>query len=182
MNFGAPGDRRDQTGKLWLSWPRPSDNPRNKSTDKTGLALTFDLKTTFAAGGGFVSHDGDATVTDSPELTWVTSSGGRGLTRFSIPLLGADDTPEEYTVRLHFAPAPGSETESQLCSVAIQDKRVLKSLDVPAEKKPRVVREFSGIQVTNNLVVELAPASGTTESLRLPIVCGIEVIQTNGDE
>jgi hypothetical protein len=64
--------------------------------------------------------------------------------------------------------------------VAIQGDRVLKNLDVLAEKKARVVREFTGVQVTNNLVVELTPASGTTESLRLPVVCGVEVIQTNG--
>ncbi|MBP89986.1 MAG: hypothetical protein CMJ64_25300 [Planctomycetaceae bacterium] len=180
LNFGAPGDRRDQTGKLWLSWPRPSDNPRSKSTDKTGLALTFDLKTTFADGGGFVSHDGDATVADSPELAWVTSSGGRGLTRFSIPLLGADDVPTEYTLRLHFAPDTGSETGGQVCNVTIQGKRVLKNLDVLAEKEARVVREFTGVQVTDNLVVELTPVNGTTDSPRLPVVCGVEVIQTNG--
>ena len=104
LNFGAPGDRRDQSGKLWLSWPRPSDKPRNKSTNKTGLALVFDVKTTFLEGGGFVTHDGDATITDSPELAWVTSSGGHGLARFSIRLRGATDAPAEYTVRLHLAP------------------------------------------------------------------------------
>ena len=159
LNFGAPGDRRDHGGKLWLSWPRPSDKPRNRSTDKTGLALTFDLKTTFAEGGGFASHDGDATVADSPELAWVTSSGGRGLTRFSVPLLGEEDKPAEYTVRLYFAPDIGSGAESHVCNVVIQGDQVLKELVVTADKESRVVREFTGVQVANDLLVELAPAN-----------------------
>ena len=93
LNLGAPGDRRDEEGKLWLSWPRPSDRPRNKSTDKTGLALVFDVKPSFASEGGFFTTAGDAALSHSQDLNWVTSSGARGLKRFSVRLLGEGDSP-----------------------------------------------------------------------------------------
>ena len=180
LNFGAPGDRRDQSGKLWLSWPRPSDKPRNPSTEDTSLALDLDIRTTFLQGGGFVSRDGDATITNSPELTWISSSGGRGLARFSIPLLGADDAPTKYTVRLHFAPDVGREAGNQVCHVSIQGKRVLTNFDATAEREDRIVREFTSVKVTDNLLVELTPMNGSTDGAYLPVVCGVEVIQTDG--
>ncbi|MFV1968203.1 MAG: PQQ-binding-like beta-propeller repeat protein, partial [Pirellulaceae bacterium] len=179
LNFGAPGDRRDQSGNLWLSWPRPSDDPGSKSTGKTGLALVFDIKTTFLQDGGFVSRDGDATISASPDLAWVTSSGGRGLARFSIPLLGANDAPAEYTVRLHFAPDVDRERDNPVCHVAIQDQRLLTNFDVATEKEDRVVREFVGVKVADNLVVELTPKSGSDDGASLPLVCAIEVIRTD---
>ncbi|NQT13233.1 MAG: hypothetical protein HQ582_10820 [Planctomycetes bacterium] len=82
VNFGAPGDRRDPSGKLWLSWPRPSGKPRNPSTDNTSLRLNLDVNTTFLQDGGFMSRDGDASIANSAELAWVAASGGRGLARF----------------------------------------------------------------------------------------------------
>ena len=107
---------------------RPSDNPRSNSTDKTGLALEFDIETTFRSGGGFVSHDGDATVGVSPELAWVTSSGGRGLVRLSVPLLGAEDPPGTYTVRLHLAQDSENASSSSACDVLLQGEPVLKDV------------------------------------------------------
>jgi outer membrane protein assembly factor BamB len=180
LNLGAPGDRRDQTGQLWLSWPRPSDNPRSNSTDKTGLALEFDIETTFRSGGGFVSHDGDATVGVSPELAWVTSSGGRGLVRLSVPLLGAEDPPGTYTVRLHLAQDSENASSSSACDVLLQGEPVLKDLDLSTESEGRIVREFAGIEVVNRLVVELASQDGT-ETAVIPLVCAVEVVRTDGE-
>ncbi len=179
LNLGAPGDRRDSSGKLWLSWPRPGDKLGTASTGKTGLALEFDVKTTFMKDGGFVTHDGDATITDSPELAWITSSGAHGLARLSIPLRGAADAPAKYTVRLHLA-ANADGAAAQVCDVSIQGKPVLNGFDVMAEKEDRIVREFSGVKVTDNLIVELTPKSESTDDTSLPVVCAIEVVQTDG--
>lgn len=47
LNLGAPGDRRDRNGKLWLAYPRPVPNPRLETS--LDLKLTFD--TGFQPGG-----------------------------------------------------------------------------------------------------------------------------------
>lgn len=177
VNFGAPGDRRDPSGKLWLSWPRPSGKPRNPSTDNTSLRLNLDVNTTFLQDGGFVSRDGDASIANSADLAWVTASGGRGLARFSIALRSADDVPAEYTVRLHLAPDVGREAADQVCNVSIQGKPVLKGFDASAENEARTVREFPGVKVTDNLLVELTPKSEAADGASLPVVCAIEVVQ-----
>jgi len=44
VNLGAPGDRRDGFGTLWLAYPRPKTVVR--------LEYTFDIKPKFANGGG----------------------------------------------------------------------------------------------------------------------------------
>ena len=42
LNLGAPGDRRDVRGKVWLAYPRPS------TSKATGLDLSLKLQTKFA--------------------------------------------------------------------------------------------------------------------------------------
>ena len=180
LNFGAPGDRRDRDGQLWLAWPRPSDKPRNTSTDNTSLRLELDVKTTFLEDGGFVCGDGDASIGDSPELAWVTSSGGRGLARFSIPLRSADDAPAEYAVLLYLSSNVGRVAAGQVCTVSIQGEPVLKDFDVTAEGANWIVREFPGVRVSENLLVELASGSGSTDEASLPVVCAIVAVQTHG--
>ena len=94
LNLGAPGDRRDEQGKFWLAYPRPTPNPRLE----TGLNLTLEVDTEFLPEGGYFSEDGDASEGGS----WIKSSGARGLSRISLPLVGEDDEIAAYTVRLYF--------------------------------------------------------------------------------
>ena len=180
LNLGSPGDRRDQHGKLWLSWPRPSDKPRSKSTDKTGLALELDVNTAFAGEGQFFSNDGDATVSESSDLNWIGTSGARGLTRFTIPLLGEDDAPAEYNVRIHFASQQTPKPGIQLCDVKLQGEQVLDEFDVATETPDtgaRVIKDFTNVKVTDELVLELTSPAESSDELNLPIVCAIEVQQ-----
>jgi hypothetical protein len=169
LNFGAPGDRRDQTGKLWLAWPRPSDKPRNKSTDRTGLALEFDVKTTFLPDGDFYSTDGDATVTDSPETLWVTTSGARGLSSCSIPLLGENDPPATYMVRLRVAAADSGGNRS--AELKLQGKPV----PLTRSETSLAVYEVAGVKVSKDLVVELIPGNTQAGIVEAPSLCAIEV-------
>ena len=43
INLGAPGDRRDEFGKLWLGFPRPKTVNR--------MEFVFNIKPTLAGGG-----------------------------------------------------------------------------------------------------------------------------------
>ena len=49
INFGAPGDHRDDGKKEWFGFPRPSTRGR--------LEYTFDIKPKFAEGGGWFSRN-----------------------------------------------------------------------------------------------------------------------------
>jgi len=100
--------------------------------------------------------------------------------RFSIALRSADDAPAEYTVRLHLAPDVGREAADQVCNVSIQGKPVLKGFDASAENEAPTAREFPGVKVTDNLLVELTPKSESADGACLPVVCAIEVVQTDG--
>ncbi|MEK6238685.1 MAG: PQQ-like beta-propeller repeat protein, partial [Planctomycetales bacterium] len=90
VNLGAPGDRRDQFGTLWLSYPRPRIVGR--------MEYAFNLKPTLAAGGKFYARNEETTPIEGPGADWVYASGAKGLTRFEVPLLSKDDKQAVYKV------------------------------------------------------------------------------------
>ena len=168
LNFGAPGDRRDAHGKLWLAYPRPIPNTRLK----TSLDLSLKLETKFLSQGAFFSRDGDSVERSSSELAWVVSSGGRGLARCSIPLLGKNDKPARYTVRLHFSGEQADQSGQRIFDVRLQGKTVLQNVDVSSKPQSH---EVTGVEVTENLVIELISKSKKQDSSSLPILNGIEI-------
>ncbi|QDU97123.1 Serine/threonine-protein kinase AfsK [Lignipirellula cremea] len=73
LNLGAPGDRRDQEGRLWLAYPRPKQ------------AITLQLPV--AIDGGAAYHfDADRWPVQNTDQPWIYSSGYRGLRRVTIDL------------------------------------------------------------------------------------------------
>ena len=167
LNLGAPGDRRDATGKLWLSYPRP------KSPKTTGLELNLDLGETFVKGGKFVSEDGDTSETNSRPASWVYSSSAQGIKRCTVPLRGTGDRPAKYSVRLYFSsgsaktPQPGS----RVFDVHVQGQVVLKDVDAAKTGKDgTAVLEVPNVSVKDQLAIELVPKTGEQ-----PMLSGIEV-------
>ena len=59
-------------------------NPRLE----TSLDIKLQLVTKFLQGGGFFTNDGDASESSISNLAWIVSSGARGCSQWSIPLLG----------------------------------------------------------------------------------------------
>ncbi|MBQ15699.1 MAG: hypothetical protein CMJ65_01105 [Planctomycetaceae bacterium] len=174
LNLGAPGDRRDATGKLWLSYPRP------KSNKTTGLELNLDLGEMFAKGGKFVSRDGDASEESSRPEAWVFSSSAQGITKCSLPLRGTGDKPARYTVRLYFA-ANKEKPGQRVFDVQVQGKVVLKDFDVAkANRNGTAVREIPGVIVTGQLKIELVPKHPQPTADHQPMLSGIEVAEVTG--
>ena len=176
LNFGAPGDRRDSRGKLWLAYPRPIPNTRLE----TSLDVKFKFETQFLPPGGFFSDDGDRTVASESDLTWVAASGGRGLMRCTIPLLGKGDKPADYSVRLVFASEQDDKPNQRVFDVKLQGKTVAENMDVVALASDGVVvREIDGVRVTDNLLIELVPSAKKPAPNQLPILSGIDVQRKN---
>ena len=103
----------------------------------------------------------------------MLSSQARGLEQCQIPLVGPNDPPANYKVKLHFAElnekiAPGD----RVFDVRLQGDTVATRLDVAKDAGGplrSMTREFSHVRVTGDLVVQLIPVAGE------PILSAIEV-------
>jgi outer membrane protein assembly factor BamB len=173
LNFGAPGDRRDKDGKLWLAYPRTVPNP---SLD-TSLDLKLQFETDFQPGGGFFTSDGDASERSPAELAWVVSSGARGMKRLVIPLLGRNDSPGTYSLRLIFSSVEGDKPGQRVCDVRVQGALACPGVDAAESGRGAgfVVREVKNIAVADNLAIELGLRYDRPTPLQMPILCGLEV-------
>ena len=166
INFGAPGDRKDLSGREWFGYPRPSSRGR--------LEFVFDLKPTLASGGGWYSRNLESVSLGETSTPWVYSSGARGLTRFEIPLLGEGDPKSKYDVKLHFANLDNA--DSGAFAIKLQSQAVKSDAVIAAAGKQGATPQqmnFENITVSKNLLVELVPK----DSDRLPTLSGIEVIR-----
>lgn len=165
LNLGAPGDRRDAHGKLWLGYPRPAS--------RAGIDLPLDLKPQYASktGGVYASNSESFTITghDTP---WIFASGLRGLTKLEIPVQAPKAAPTSYTVKLMFAALEGKKC---VFDVKLGGKLVLKAFD-PATRKGAAVEVFENVPASELLTVELIPVTGE------PILNGIELLKTGTKE
>lgn len=169
LNLGAPGDRRDAHGKLWLGYPRPSS--------RAGIDLPLDLKPKYTKAGAPYSLNADSHSVAGHDTPWIFTSGLRGLTKLDIPVLAKGQPAATYTVRLMFTALEGDKAGQRVFDVKLGDKVVLKAFDA-ATRPGAIVEEFLEVPATTNLVVELIPATPESE----PVLCGIEILRTNAQE
>jgi hypothetical protein len=170
IHFGAAGDRRDGSGKLWLGYPRPTGS----------LVLHFKLETTLMPGGSFVARSSSYTPIAGTEEPWLFASAARGLTRCGIPLLGPGDGLAAYRVRLGFADPDNDRPAMRVFDVKLQGTTVLKDFDIAAAAGGRdkaIFREFSGIDVADKLVIELVPAVRKPAPAQAPILQTVEAVR-----
>jgi outer membrane protein assembly factor BamB len=80
-----------------------------------------------------------------------------------------------YTVRLHFAEMEGKGTEQRIFDVSLQEKPVLRRLDVAKESggpKRELVKVFSSVGIVDKLKIGFAAQAGE------PMLSGVEIIGT----
>lgn len=167
INLGAPGDRRDAFGTLWLAYPRPNTVGR--------LEYTFDIKPKFADGGGVYVYNSESLTVAGADTPWVITSGYRGLTSCDVMLRGKDDNPAKYTVKLYFARLDQCGPGDVVCDVKLQGDFVAKGIDIAAETgsdSQVLVREFKGVEVAQNLQFEIVSTGKS-----LPQLSAIEIQQ-----
>jgi len=169
VNFGAPGDRRDTDGRLWLAYPRPRTSR---------LALNFSVGVSISDGGYYRQNADRIDAPKSPRR-WVFASGVRGVTRVTVPLAEKDAPPATYTVRLYFADPDHAEPGKRVFDIKFPGDGKGTTLDVAKEaggsNKPFVLGR-GGVKAGESMVIEFAAKPGPAEA---PIVCGIEIIRTS---
>jgi outer membrane protein assembly factor BamB len=168
IDLGGPGDRRDDAGKLWLSYPRPSGR----------LKVPVDLQLTLAEDGGYFRNDADAVRIAGTGTPWVFGTGVAGLTGIDLPLLEAGSEPMVYTVRLHFADLADPQPGARVFDIKLQGRTVLEGLDIAAEARGEdraVVKQFEGVKVRDALKIEFVPRTDATDPLTAPLLNAVEL-------
>jgi hypothetical protein len=163
INLGAPGDRKDASGTIWFSYPRRT------AYQETSLDVKLDLKPQFAAGGGFRSVS--ETSVEGSDAPWVYSSWAEGLTSLTLPLLGKDDPPATYRVRLYVAEMRPDAPEPAVFDVKLQGQTMLTDVTAKALGTGAAVYEATGVVTGGDLVIELTAKSG------VPILNAVEMIR-----
>ncbi|MEO2032233.1 MAG: PQQ-binding-like beta-propeller repeat protein [Planctomycetaceae bacterium] len=158
INLGAPGDRKDAYGTVWLSYPR------YKAYQETSLDIKLDLQPQFTRDGGFRSVSENLAILSQTQTPWLYSSLAEGITKLTLPLLGAGDAPAVYTVKLHFADTRDADHEPSAFSVTLNGQQTSEELTLSQSDKPGqvIVHEVNDVRVTDSLTIELAGSQGTT--------------------
>lgn len=153
LNLGAPGDRRDEEGQLWLAYPRPGSGR---------LVLPLKLQEEFAPTGGF-SRSLPAPPDAGALPEWLHGCGARRLSRLRVPVLGEADGTALYSVRLYLRSGPDAVAGACPLTISLQGRKVAEGLDlVTLAGGPGrvVVREFADVRATD--VLDLALAGPTS--------------------
>ncbi|HUT22982.1 MAG TPA: PQQ-binding-like beta-propeller repeat protein [Sumerlaeia bacterium] len=183
VNLGAPGDRRDGKGVLWLSLPRPGGRMR--------MDVKADVKT--LDGGGYFSRAAEYAAIGKTQTPWLYASGCEGLTAASIEIPGKEEKAVPFTVRLGFADAENSEPGERVFHILLQGEVVAKDFDIVDEAggaNRAVVKEFRGVKARDNLKIELVPKRGffsrlfrrakTLEKAQMPLLNTLEIVREDG--
>ncbi|MFP4056761.1 MAG: PQQ-binding-like beta-propeller repeat protein [Candidatus Brocadiia bacterium] len=171
INLGAPGDRRADDGTMWLGFPRP----------RGALVFDYPMSVRHLPGGGYYKRNPLTTEIRGTELPWVFASGCRGVSRCVLPLVREGDRPGLYRVRLGFADPDHGGPGQRLFDVRLQGRTVEEALDpcrVAGGRDAATVRQYEGIVVDGDLVIELAPVGTADGPQHTPILSSIQVERT----
>lgn len=181
INFGAPGDRLDEAGVLWMAYPyigSSGGTSREVSPMSLGRGGTSPelvparVEPDYPGRLRFQKH---SMLVRGGKKSWVFASGLKGARIIKMPLGEAGDG-LAYTVSLYFAePAEAVEGE-RIFNVSIQGEEVLDAFDVARESGGSyngIAREFRGVKVADELVISLDPL---TNSRYPPVISGVRVV------
>ena len=157
LNLGAPGDRRDAHGTVWLSYPRYA------AYQETSLDVKLDLQPQFSEAGGFQNVNENSTSVSNTQTPWLYTSWAQGLKELTLPLLGKDDQPATFSVQLHFADAREAATGVSIFDVQFNGTTVLTDVTLTGTKgkeSAATVHEVKDVHVTDNLKITLVAKQG----------------------
>ncbi len=169
LTLGAPGDRKDESGRIWFTYPRPLPY------QKTSLEVELKVKPEFAAGGGFVSVGNQGVRAVDCQTPWLYQSWAANVAALTIPVVGKNDPAAEYTVRLHFADLREAASATAM-TVRLKSGETERDVEVnlPAANgtsvQPTIV-EVKDLRVSGELAVQFHAVTGQ------PFLNAIELIR-----
>jgi hypothetical protein len=167
LNFGAPGDRRDSGGVLWLAFPRPYS--RHES-HVYGKLLRLGKSIALSGAAEPYRHNADRIAKGGTDVPWIAASGICGQARLALDV--SQMPPDSrYRLRLIFAEPQDVEPGERVFSVLVDGEEILKDFDVFQEagnKHVAVTRELT-VTARGKLEIGLIPKTGE------PLISGIEI-------
>jgi hypothetical protein len=161
LNLGAPGDRKDEAGTLWLEIPSVGGN-----SPTVAVKLEPEQPEWFRRHSSQISGHGPA---------WIAASGAKGLTALRIKL--ADDKLlRKYTLKLYFAEPDDVQPGERVFSVSVQGQPAIAALDVAKEAGGRnhsLVKEITGVVIEDELVIDLISAASSKR--KSSVLSGVEI-------
>jgi len=158
LNLGAPGDRRDDRGTLWLEFPVVGGPSPKISVTAAPASIEW-----------FSSHSDRMQAGPDGGPTWIGAYGARGIRTLEVGLPGK----ATYRVKLHFAEPDAVKPGARRFSIRVAGKLIRRDLDLAATVgigKTMMV-EVPGVVVDGTLRIELTPADGSLP----PVLSGLEV-------
>jgi len=181
INFGPPGDMKDDENRVWFAYPNPkTDLPVWSRFPNHGVK--FDLKEDIQEGMGFFSYDFRGKEIANSDKPWLFTSGCVGMKSVEIPLVDdlMGEQPAEYTVRLGFSARRTDKKGKRIFDVLLQGEEVLEDFEILSEAgSPDValVKEFKNIPVLNTLKLELRSNQSTPSESEAALINFIEIIR-----
>lgn len=159
LNFGAPGDRRDENGLLWLEYPATAGpSPQ--------LVIEFNDEATF-----FQNHTSTMAGSDLP---WVRASGVKGVTDISIGTrvekpgrkeeISEVNEPHEYRIRLLLGTT--NPDQPSVVDIYAQDELVAESVKISGSG---ITKPIDGISIGDDLRLRFKTKQGDA------VIQGIEL-------
>ncbi len=161
INFGAPGDRRTDSGTLWLDFP-------SKGGPSPDLPLQAAPKTA-------TWHRMHSSYIKSGPLPWVASSYCKGASKITIQLNEEETPAAPYTVKLIFCEPEPIKAGQRIFNVTLQGNIILRDFDILKETSGplrTIIKTAGTVSVGKTLTLELSPAEGSLP----PVLSGIELI------
>ncbi|MEQ9408276.1 MAG: PQQ-binding-like beta-propeller repeat protein [Fuerstiella sp.] len=165
LNLGAPGDRKDAHGTVWLSYPR------YRAYQETSLDVKLDLQPQFHNSGDYRSISEHTPEAGTAQTPWLYTSWAQGLKQITLPLLGREDEPATFTVQLHFGDLRQEEHGPSRFDVQFNGTTVLEDVNPAAASSKVVMHQVDHVPVTDNLTIALIPKQG------LPLLNAVKVIR-----
>ena len=177
VNFGAPGDRPDNQGRIWLAYPRPVAYGRPLAHAKYGPKIgggTLPIEVSAGKDSYEIySRNPDWIDIEGTDRPWLHACGLKGNVKLQVRLSGHVDGRVPYQVGLHFC-ALENLTAIGTFDVKLQGKMVLSRLDIleQAGRTNKALTKLFRVLAGDILTVELT--SNTNGNLT-PIISGISI-------
>jgi outer membrane protein assembly factor BamB len=172
LDFGATGDRRDKTGKLWLAPTRDKDAGK--------LLLSYQVEIKSMDGAGHCRRSSAYTPIENTDVDFVFASAARGLEKATIPIAEEDQGEGTFNVRLGFSALPGDQPGQRVFDVKLNGKTVLKDFDIIKEtgQADRALWKEFTMPLKKELILNMAPKSGSADVKEMPLINALQVLRT----
>jgi hypothetical protein len=166
LNFGAPGDRFDDSKTMFLEYPY--------GETAAGFA-SYSMPVNVVNGISNPKYVRHLSSRISGDNNWIAASGIEGSGTITVSMIQgiADEDPQPYEITLYFAETEGKKAGDRVFSVDVNGSST-GSLDIAAEGgQNKVITRKMIATVGSKLTISLNAQQGT------PILCGIKAIRAD---